>query len=349
MTDTQKQLAEKFGKFVEDQNILSYFTEKDGQSMSDANNFKGKCVQIAEQVRSFYESMGVFNEKIHISDNKVLDKKSVKKYSVEFLTKIEGKDAQFNALNAWYAQAILAKETLIQSLKDSNNKVFLNEKETFMDNYYSSVETFNEETPKSPNTVTELDVLKDWTANEKALYLLSEQYCSTIGKLIHKSNKKTCILHDIYNTPLTSDLVFETEGTVRDKQTYPIERIPVYTDQELNDFKKYYIDLHDRHRNEERTVNWYKAKIKNQITEKESELVKEYQEKLDIYNEKYNEYRKKEQDYLQKSNEHNKKLINLCRKRQLDLIKDASKLNIFIPEALRSVYEEVKDFKFIEV
>lgn len=350
MTDSQKMLIEKFGKFVEDKSILSYFTEKNGQSMSDANNIKGKCVQIAEQVQSYYDSMGVFQEKIHISDEKVLPKKSVKKYTVDFLQKIEGKDAMVNALNGWYAQSIVAKQTLLDSIKDSTYNVFLEEKESFMDEHYSSVETFNEIRPVQPKPVTESDVIQEWSSNDRANYLLLEQYCATIGKRIHKSNKKTCILHDIYNSPLTSDLIFESAGsTLRDKKDYPVERIPVYQDEELTEFKKYYIGLHDRHREKEKEVNRFKAKIKNQITEKEAELVKEYQEKLDVFNEKLTQYRKREQDYLQKAREHNDKLRNVCRERQLNFIKDASKLKIFIPEVLREVYEEVKTFKFLEV
>jgi len=349
MTDTQEKLIEKFGKFIDQKSLLVFFSEKDGQSMSDANNVKGKCVQISEQVKNIYNSMGVFNEKIHISDEKVLPKKQVKKYPVEELQKIEGKDAEVNALNGWYAKAIVAKEAILDSLKDKTLETFLKENESFMSEYYSSVETFNEVAPLHPSTPTEDDITLEWTPNEIAKQLLVENYCSTIGKLIHKSNEKTCILHKIYNTPLNSELVFVSEGTIRDKKAYPVERIPVYQGEELDKFKKYYIELHDKHRDKEKLVNSYKAKIKNSISDKETNLLQTYQNKLDIFNDKLKEYRNREQDYLQKAKEHNDKLRNVCRARQLKLIKDASKLKIFIPEALRPVYEEVIEFKFLEL
>jgi len=67
---------DKFKKFI-GEDRLSYFSEK-GESMSDAQNIKGKCTQIMEIVRGTFEGAGASKEILHFDTKDVVRREPVK-------------------------------------------------------------------------------------------------------------------------------------------------------------------------------------------------------------------------------------------------------------------------------
>lgn len=329
---------EQFKKFATPAQLM-YFSEN-GESMSDAQSMKGKCTQISEDIKAHFESTGATMEVLHF-DGKEIKLNNPLQLDPKKIDELAGKDAEVNALNGWYARAIEAKNHLMSVIKTANWTYFCEGDEAFEGEQYP--EKFDEQRP-SLVELTEEDILGRWSANEVADFLKKEQYCATIGKLIHRKGK----LHEIYNTPLSegSKMVEMAAGT-GGKKAYPVTLDPVYKGENLKAVKEVYLKKHDEHREVEKKVNWYKAKLKNELTEANAEAQKEYGDKLAAFNKLHNEYRDKASEYVTKTRQKNEELRAKCEERRTRLVKEASALKIFIPETLRAVKDFVQSYKVV--
>lgn len=331
---------EKFEKFAHKAELI-YFSDK-GESMSDAQNMKGKCTQVAEDVRSHFVAIGPVKEVVHFDNGKEINLTSPNEISAEKLRGIVGKDASANALNGWYARAIEAKQNLMDKIRTSNWTMFLNDDEEFTPEHYDV--QFDVERPRAEQH-TEEDILAEWTPNEVADFLIKEQFCATVGKLIHKKGK----LHSIFTTPLTETTRFQDLNTGNGgAKAYPVTVTPMYKGDELKAIKEVYLEKHDEHREAEKKVNWYKAKIKNELTERNAKSQREYADAMGIYSVKQAEYNSDMRAALDKIRNANEKLRANCESRRELLIKDASALKIFIPETLRETKQFVTEYKSVD-
>lgn len=328
----------KFENFAHKAQLI-YFSAK-GESMSDAQNMKGKCSQVAEDVRSHFASIGPVKEVVHF-DNKEINLTTPVTMEPGTMSKIVGKDAEANALNGWYARAIESKNNLMNNISNANWTMFLTEKESFTPEKYEVKFDIDQPTPVQ---YSEEDILGEWTSNEIADFLIKEQYCATVGKLIHKKGK----LHNIYNTPLTETSRFEELNSGSGgMKAYPVTITPVYKDDELKAIKKVYLTKHDEHRESEKKVNWYKAKIKNEMTEKNAKAQRVYADEMGAYSVKQAEYNQAKKTVMDKVRNANEKLRAKCESRRQLLTKDASGLKIFIPENLRETKKFVQNYAVV--
>lgn len=317
--------------------LLVYFAEK-GESMSDAHNIKGKCTHIAEDVNGFIQSLGSISSVMLYEGKEV----SVKQPTVVPAGEIApwiGKDAEANALNGWYARAIAAKTEIIKSLRNAPFTQFMEEGEALEKAEYPDPD-FNR--PKNVKIFTQDDVLAGWSANDLADFLIKEQYCATVGKLIHKKGK----LHELYNTPQSVETTFSEMSSGQGyNKAYPVTHSPVYAGQPLEDIKRLYMDVHDEHREAEKKVNWYKAKLNNELTELESQEQQRLADELAEYNQKMAEYNEKKHAKLVAIRTHNTQLEATCEARRSKMVRAASNLKIFIPEVLRPIKKSVENYK----
>lgn len=326
---------EKFKKFSTPAQLL-YFAEN-GESMSDAQNMKGKCTQVAEDVLSHVDSVGPVKETITF-DGKSVSLKAPKNLTASEIGSLVGKDAEANALNGWYARAIEAKNHIMENIRNSPFVKFLEGEEKVKSESYDV--KFEMDRPMM-NTYTEDDILGEWSANEMADFLIKEQYCATVGKLIHKNGK----LHQIYNTPLTSTARFQELADGAGRKAYPVEVTPVYEGEALTEIKNMYLAKHDEHREVEKKVNWYKAKLHNELSAKNAEAHKMYAEELDKYETARAEYQEKYDAFLRTVRNENNSLRAICEARREKLLNEASALKIFIPEVLRPIKKFVQEYK----
>ena len=330
---------EKFKKFAHKAELI-YFSEN-GESMSDAQNMKGKCSQVAEDVRSHFASTGPVKEVVHF-DSKVINLTVPVVMDAAKIGEIVGKDAEANALNGWYARAIEAKKNLMEMIRTSNWTQFLEDGEEFTSELYDVV--FDVEKPR-PVQFDEEDILGEWSANDVADFLLKEQFCATVGKLIHKKGK----LHSIYNTPLTETSRFQDLNSGSGgMKAYPVTITPVYTGEELKAVKEVYLAKHDEHREAEKKVNWYKAKLKNELSDKNAAAQREFADAMGAYTVKQAEYNQEKKTVMDKLRGANEKLRATCESRREILVKEASALKIFIPENLREAKKFVQNYKAID-
>lgn len=325
---------EQFEKFIHKAQLI-FFSEK-GESMSSAQSMKGKCTQVAEDVRLGFTALGPVKEVVRY-DGKKVDLVSPNTTTAEELEPLIGLDAKANALNGWYARAIGAKQTLMDNIKAANWTQFLEEDEAYEPDNFE--EKFEAVKPHLKEFFEE-DVMAEWSANEVAEFLVNEQYCATVGKLIHKKGK----LHDLYTTPQKKSTRFQKLAAGSGMKEYPVEVEPLYKGDELKAIKKVYLATHDAHREGEKSVNYAKAKIKNGLTEKNAAASREYAAELEEYSKLLKAYNERKTAFLEDVRNRNQKLKSECEARRQELLKAASKLKIFIPEKLRDAKKFVEEY-----
>lgn len=338
-------MTKKFGKFVGEGQLV-YFVEGDssksdakakGDSMTDAQSIKGKCTQINEAIKINFDSAGATEEVLHFDTKDVVHKKPIK-LDADIIKRLAGKDGEVNALNGWYGRAIDAKKLLLDGIKKEKDlKMFLDAEEVMKD---TKVEQFVELAPVA-TPISEDGILGKWSANERAEFLLLEQKAVAIGKLIHKG----CKLHELYNAPMavTSRIVKMPTGGGTEK-SYPVTVTPMFTKEELTPIREQYLALHDQHRELEKKVNWYKAKLHNQMTDAQAEAQKNYSDLMGEWQKKQSEHNEKQTQMLQVVRTFNKQLTAKAEATRASLTREASALKIFIPEALRATKDFVEKF-----
>lgn len=326
----------KLEKFISPDE-LTYFSDK-GESMSDAQNFKGKCTQIMEIIRGNFEGAGAVKEHYVYEGRDVIKREPIR-LSAADIEKYAGKDGEVNTLNAWFSKAINAKVLLLENIKNSHSITLLEDGEQIAE---VEVEEFKDKVP-TIDQVTAETVLATWAPNERAEFLLMDQQCAALGKLIHKNR----VLHNIYNSPeaTTSKMVELASGTGYNK-VYPLIFTPMYEKKELVSIREIYIKLHDKHREIEKKVNWYKAKLNNQVSEGMATAQEKYTLALEDYRKSKEVYDAMKRDKTADVNNKNKQLLSKCEGRRVNLLKEVSGMKIFIPEILRPIKTFVEEFDF---
>ena len=110
-----------------------------------------------------------------------------------------------------------------------------------------------------------------------------------------------------------------------------------------------YIKLHDEHRELEKQLNWYKAKLNNELTDAQAEAQQKYSNELKEYENKKKNYDDLYAAKVREVRAHNQVLTATCEARRKNYLKEASQLKIFIPEELRSVKKFVAEFKVSDI
>ncbi len=83
----------------------------------------------------------------------------------------------------------------------------------------------------------------------------------------------------------------------------------------------------------EKRLNFFKARLKNELNQKTLEAEKKYRQKLDEFNEMQT-----------KKRERNEKLRGTFETRRLENVREAADLKILIPDVLREIYGFVVNF-----
>jgi hypothetical protein len=138
---------------------------------------------------------------------------------------------------------------------------------------------YNVEEPESPKHLTyqELPLVNEvwgWSqlsVGEYNEYLESEAYASHIGQFIHKDGKL-----DFLRRELPSIKTLEWI-TIKDGEKTPLKVTIHHTQSELTELHE---NLASMHRKYEQRVNYFKAKVKNLVTDENARLSKENSVKI---------------------------------------------------------------------
>jgi hypothetical protein len=225
-----------------------------GLSMSQAQSISNLCNQRAQEIGRELDSYNVSSKSIKIAGETFeLEAPYAMPSTVLELLK---EKARLHATQAFLMEAIKEKNGLINDLKQS------------------SFDPSHIEEPVRPARVDfdiKYGVDEDWgwaqlTANEYNEYLGAEAYASHLGQFIHKGGKLTQMRKQLADLPAIEWM------NVKEGEKTPVKIQKHHTAQEL-------ITIHEQianeHRAYEQRVNYYKAKVKNLVSDENARIQKE--------------------------------------------------------------------------
>lgn len=229
-----------------------------GLSLSQAQSISNLCFQRAKDIDNELRTVNNVQKELKINGETYVETVG-KKLPTDTIQLLVEK-SKLHACQAFLMENIKAKDQMITELQ----------REHFV---------YNVEEPESPKHLTyqELPLVNEvwgWSqlsVGEYNEYLESEAYASHIGQFIHKDGKL-----DFLRRELPSIKTLEWI-TIKDGEKTPLKVTIHHTQAELTELHE---NLASMHRKYEQRVNYFKAKVKNLVTEENARLSKENSVKI---------------------------------------------------------------------
>lgn len=288
-------------------NYESKFLGKQGLTSAEANYTANIVKELCERIATEINNMSLFTA-ILTKDGKKHN--FAKERKVENLHEKCLEEGKLYALSAWLREGIKDKDKII-SLIDTDDFGFeLKSTDHIVKGF------------KLINNPTEEEIKRELPINELAEYLSNEAKAAHIGKKVHPSGIFEKWLREIKNTPClqlhpdNKDLIITLTQVVQEEDLYKI-----------------YFDLQKEYREAEQKVNYYKAKIKNLLSDKIREI-----------NTTNLEIRNKYQQELDSINTENYSIQQQINNARLEKVKELSELKIIIPNELQSTIDFIQKY-----
>lgn len=226
------------------------FLSKKGLSMSQAQSVSNLCNQAAQniddQLSACNNASKTFN--YNSKDYTYVEGKPLPENLSELLIK----KAKYHACQAFLMEAIEAKEDYMDEIRNNTPLYDVSAPEKKSLSY-----------PKLLDSVDDSWGWSQLTDKELAEYYEAEAYAAHIGKFIHKKGKLTVLRSEINTLP---GLEFVS---IKDSEKTPVIVNKHHSSAQLNDLHE---DLATLHRKYEQRVNYYKAKVKNLVSEENARI-----------------------------------------------------------------------------
>ena len=252
-----------------------------GLSMSQAQSISNLCNQNAQEIQRELDSYNNCSKSITVA-GQVYDLQQGIPVPGDILEKLKNK-GDLHACQAFLMEAIKGKEAEIDRLRGIQPELS---------------HLVKPERPVVPDYDIRYDVNESWgwsqlTDAEYSEYLQAEAMASHLGQFIHKNGKLTQLRKELPNTP--SIEWFEIE----DGKKTPVKVTKHHVSSVLMAMHE---GVADEHRKYEQRVNYFKAKVKNLVSNEnariqkvnadkaaqflklEKELMEKYQIAMDAYN-----------------------------------------------------------------
>jgi hypothetical protein len=254
---------------------------KNGLSMSQAQSISNLCNQNAQEIERELNSYNNCSKSINVGGQNYSLQEGIP-VPGDILEKLKNK-GDLHACQAFLMEAIKGKEAEIDRLRGIQPELS---------------HLVKPERPVVPDYDIMYDVNESWgwsmlTDAEYSEYLQAEAMAAHLGQFIHKNGKLSQLRKDLPNTP--SIEWFEVE---EGKKT-PVKVTKHHVSAALLGIHE---DIADAHRKYEQRVNYFKAKVKNLVSDMnahvqkvnadkaaeflklEKELMEKYQIAMDAYN-----------------------------------------------------------------
>lgn len=302
---------------------LTVFFGNDGLSMSEANYIANLIKEMNKTIKSEIEQVKSAKESF-LYDGETITRDSVK---IDLKEKCV-EEGELYALSSWLREGIKSKEELLDYVKNINKDDEL-------------IRFFDLELPKtpeelgvnppvmkpivSPKNYTEDDIIGEMNIAERAEYYSLEAKAAHIGKKIHDNGKISKLREEILNF---QDFKVETYNCNGGTKDCIVKREKKYTNTEIDET---FFFLQNKHREYEKKLNFYKARIKNDLSDKNAKEMARYSKE---YNDAKKEYDNKTLEYnsayINFKNTFNS-LLNEASEKRVKLLNDISKWKIVIP------------------
>jgi len=172
--------------------------------------------------------------------------------------------SKLHATQGFLMEAIKEKSDIIQQLESSR---------------FDDSNLVEPERPEYPDLHIANSVGENWgwsqlTASEYNEYLMAEAYASHLGQFIHKGGKLTQMRKQLADLPAIEWM------NVKDGEKTPVKIQKHHTAQQLLATHE---QIANEHRTYEQRVNYYKAKVKNLVSDENARIQKENADRAKAY------------------------------------------------------------------
>lgn len=224
-----------------------------GLSLSQAQSISNLCNQRAKEITAQLSNVNNYSKSVKAEgkDHTTVTGKQLPKNTVELLKE----KARLHGCQAFLMENIKAKDMMLKLMK---NAVAVTDEIEFPDR------------PKQVHPILQEFIEEEWgweqlTANELNEFMEAEAFAAHIGQFIHKGSDLDRLRNELPHVPPVEWMVV-TEGTKS-----PVTVTVHHTPEEL---LKVHEKLATEHRKFEQRVNYFKAKVKNLVTAKNTEIAK---------------------------------------------------------------------------
>lgn len=300
---------------------MKHLNSTTGISMSEAQTISNFCNQKAKTIEYNLNVINNASKTVKIEGETYFKQKgvSIPNNIIDLLEK-KGK---YHAFQAFLMSNIKEKDRMIEEIQSMRPEL--------------------KEQPELPQIENDKSLLKEtvdssWgfqqlTNVEYKKYLIAEAYASHIGQFIHKDGKLDALRKEL---PNLSELEFID---VENNKKTPMRVTIHHTSEQLSEV---YEQLIKKHREYEKEVNYFKAKVKNLVSDKNAEISNHNAKIQDQWKnesqEAFDEFRKQIKQ-INYENEIIKSNLETLKQEKMKEIKD---LKISIPEDFSDIYEEFK-------
>ena len=291
---------------------------KNGLSMSQAQSISNLCNQNAQEIERELNSYNNCSKSINVS-GQMYDLQEGIPVPGDILEKLKNK-GDLHACQAFLMESMKGKEAYMESLRNMKPDL-------------SSVVAPKREYAPDYDIVSSVEESWGWSQlsdSEYSEYLQAESMASHLGQFIHKNGKLTQLRKDLPNTP--SIEWFEIE----DGKKSPVKVIKHHVSSVLMAMHE---GVADEHRKYEQRVNYFKAKVKNLVSDENARIQKENANKAAEFLKIEKEINEK---YQLAMDAYNGEVLRLTMEfnsgREL-LIKDAASLRIKIDSRFQHVID----------
>ena len=223
-----------------------------GLSLSQAQSISNLCFQKAQEISNQIAIINNAEKTLRIGNETYIETtgNKIPKNIVGLILE----KGNLHATQAFLMENIKAKDSILKELKNKNFDTLLEYPE------YPNIQTF------TPEKLVE----EAWGWNELPIhqyheFLEAEAYAAHIGQFIHKGEKLDCLRKEI-STIKTLEWIIISDGTKT-----PLKVSIHHTSDEL-------LNIHNNlailHRGYEQRVNYFKAKVKNLVTDENARISK---------------------------------------------------------------------------
>lgn len=294
-------------------------TPNKGLSLSQASSISNLCNQKADEIEVMLESTNVCEKKLLIDGVSYTTVKG-RKLPDNVLELLEEK-ARLHACQAFLMENIKAKEDLIEAIKRSQadvSSVIYPEKIKYID-------------PVRINDVKDSYGEEQFSVSEINEFLEVEAYASTLGKFFHKDGKLDRLRKE---TSKVSDIEWKE---IKEGIQTPVTVTANHTSEDL-------MKLHEKlavaHRTYESRVNYFKAKAKNIVTEKNAEIAKLNADAANAADKINNDLRTSYELAMKKANEEVQKIRNQFEQDRQAKIKEAASTRINVDLRFKPIIDD---------
>jgi hypothetical protein len=222
--------------------IFSYLGDK-GLSSSKASHLKNVAKEMADVYGNQLQNAMLFTEVMSLKGEELpLDRQVAIPNLVEFCQH----EGRIFGLSAWLGEGIKEKEAFLKKIKEATVIEILDMEEL----------PDPPELPKLELEPTETDIKAKWTTRERAEFLSMEAMAASIGKKIHQQGKLAQ-----WKTGIRSEKPVRFE-TLNERETVVVKRTMLY---EVETIENAYFELQQAHRQANERVNYYKARLNNEL------------------------------------------------------------------------------------